>query len=331
MRGSNTIFLNGRAYDATTGQQIDTVAKGKMPHKPKMVNDFGPRRAPAHPAVNRPPTTSPHTVVHAKTLQRSETLNRMALKKPDLSHVQKSPTITRFAPHPSQLKPTNSTVTKTAAASMQPAPHKAAPAAMSAVQTKTKNQLLKDALIKKRISEAEIAKVEKKTKQHKNRIKALILRKPRLFGIATVALALLMLGGYITYLNLPNLSMKVAAAHAGFDATYPEYHPDGYSLNGAVAYQPGKSVTLNFVSNGNDNLKYSLVQRASAWDSQAVQDDYVSKVTSALPTTVVKNGLTIYIYGPDNNAAWVNGGILYTISGNSTLSQDQITNIAASM
>ena len=46
-------------------------------------------------------------------------------------------------------------------------------------------------------------------------------------------------------------------------------------------------------------------------------------------TTESINGLTIYTYGP--NAAWVNDGILYTVSGDARLSTDQIERIAISM
>lgn len=322
MRGTNTIFLNGRAYNAATGQQIKTDTVKKAPTQ--MVNDFGPRRITSSQPIVKRPTSPSHTAVHAKTQQRSQTLNRSAIKRPAASRVSKSPAITRFAPHPA-IRTVDTAPVATAT------PKVVAAQVTTPVTTKTQNQLLKETLIKERIAQAEAAKAARKTEKKQRSLRGLIARKPRFFGITTAVMALLIVAGYVTYLNLPNLSVRVAAAHAGFDATYPEYQPDGFSLNGPVAYEPGKSVTLNFASNTNKTLRYSLEQRASAWDSQAVQDDYVNKVAGSDFSTLSANGLTIYTFGDNNNAAWVNGGILYTISGTAKLSQDQITKIAASM
>jgi hypothetical protein len=45
--------------------------------------------------------------------------------------------------------------------------------------------------------------------------------------------------------------------------------------------------------------------------------------------TYSERGLTVYTYG--SKAAWVNGGILYTLNGNAPLNSDQILKIASSM
>lgn len=285
------------------------------------MSDIGPRPA------QKPHATQQNTAqnVHARP-QKSQTLHRAALKRPAPSST-KSPMITKFAPHPKPL-PT----IRQDRESTQTATHSVQPTAVShqAQQGPDKNQLLKERLIKEKLAQVEARKKSTThTSSKKGRLKSFLARRPRLVSVTTASLALLLLGGYITYINLPNLSVRVAAAHAGIDATYPEYSPDGYHLNGPVAYSPGE-VTLNFGSNTNTKLNYALKQRASSWDSQAVLDNYVSKYTPS-PNTISSNGLTIYIYGNDNNAAWVNGGILYTISGNALLSTDQIRQIAASM
>lgn len=135
----------------------------------------------------------------------------------------------------------------------------------------------------------------------------------------------MVLGGYLTYLNLPSLSIRVAASQAGVDASYPTYQPSGYSFTGPVAFSPGE-VRVNFASNTND-YDYSLVQRASSWDSQAVLDNYVTKETEQY-ATLQERGLTIYLM--ENKAAWVNGGVFYTIEGDAPLSSEQIQKIASS-
>jgi len=140
------------------------------------------------------------------------------------------------------------------------------------------------------------------------------------------SLALLLLAGYLTYINLPNISMRVAATRAGIAANYPNYNPDGYHFAGPITYQPGE-VNISFKSNTNER-GFSIKQKSSSWDSQAVLDNYVSKQTGTY-LTYQERGLTIYSYG--NHAAWVNGGLLYTIDGDAPLSSDQLLHIATSM
>jgi hypothetical protein len=49
------------------------------------------------------------------------------------------------------------------------------------------------------------------------------------------------------------------------------------------------------------------------------------------PTAFLDKGKTIYLYNNGANAAWVNGGVLYQITGNANLSSDQIVSIADSL
>lgn len=146
-------------------------------------------------------------------------------------------------------------------------------------------------------------------------------------SIASAALGFLLLGGYLTYLSMPNISTRVAATQAGIDANYPSYRPSGYSLAGPVAYQQG-AVSMKFAAAGTP-VAYTLTQARSGWDSSAVLDSYVAPKAGKDYTITTANGLTIYTFNHD--AAWVNGGILYTISGNAPLSNEQIQRIATSV
>ena len=149
----------------------------------------------------------------------------------------------------------------------------------------------------------------------------------RFTSIASASLAILLLGAYLTYLNMPALSTRIAATQAGINASYPSYQPTGYSLSGPVAYQQG-SVTMKFAANaGPEN--YTLAQARSDWDSTAVLENYVAPKAGDNYTTTTTSGLTIYSFG--NTSTWVNGGILYTITGNAPLSNDQVQRIATSL
>lgn len=149
----------------------------------------------------------------------------------------------------------------------------------------------------------------------------------RALSVASASLALLLLGGYFTYLSMPQISTRVAAAQAGINASYPAYQPSGYSLSGAVAYKEG-SVSMKFAANASPQA-YTLSQSKSGWDSSAVLDNYVTPAAGTRYATTSSNGLTIYTYG--TSAAWVNGGILYTISGDAPLSPEQVQRIATSL
>lgn len=145
--------------------------------------------------------------------------------------------------------------------------------------------------------------------------------------IASAGMAILILGAYFTYLSMPNISTRVAAAQAGIDATYPNYRPTGYSLHGPVAFQEGR-VTMKFAANAGP-ASFTLDQSKSGWDSSAILEIYVKPKVHDDYNITTANGLTIYTYG--NNAAWVNRGILYTINGDAPLSNEQIQNIATSL
>lgn len=149
----------------------------------------------------------------------------------------------------------------------------------------------------------------------------------RAFNVATASLGVLLITGYFTYVNMPNLSVRVAAAQAGIDAAYPEYHPVGYHLNGPVAYQDGQ-VSMKFASNSSP-VAFSLNQAKSSWDSSALLEKYVNPRSDGKYATYNDGGLTIYTYGTD--AAWVNGGVLYTVEGDANLSNEQVRRIATSM
>ncbi|MCA0228019.1 DUF4367 domain-containing protein [Patescibacteria group bacterium] len=149
----------------------------------------------------------------------------------------------------------------------------------------------------------------------------------RSLSIASAGLALILLGGYFTYLNMPSLSTRVAASQAGINAGYPAYQPSGYSLSGPVAYQQG-NVSMKFAANAGPQ-SFTISQSKSGWDSSAVRENYIAPKVGDNYTTNSVDGLTIYTY--QGNAAWVNKGILYTITGNAPLSTEQIEHIATSI
>lgn len=144
-----------------------------------------------------------------------------------------------------------------------------------------------------------------------------------------MALAFIVIGvatAYVTYSNIPSFSVKVASAQAGINATFPGYTPEGYSISGPVVYS-NNQVIIKFKSN-TDNTHFEISQTRSSWDSTAVKS-MVDKDSKSTFSTTEERGLTVYVY--TGNAAWVNGGILYEITGNALLSSYQIRKIATSL
>lgn len=317
MQANKTVEIHGRLYDAVTGLPIDTSAK----IKDKLVSPAVVRKRAAEVAAQS---------IHTQT-QRSQTLHRRAAKKvipgvvkrPKAGQhmdITRSSKVARFAPHPVAAPVKKAASTPDIAPKAHPLAARvhariAKPAAAAPV-SKTAKQI-KDEAISKALATPTAKPAKRKRRLHWS----------RRFTIVTAIFAVLIIGAYLTYVNIPSISVGFAASQAGIDATYPQYKPDGYHLSQPVTYSDG-TVTLKFHSNSDDS-EYSVIQTRSSWDSSAVLTNIVKKAAGDNYITTQESGLTIYSY--DNNATWVNGGILYTIESNAPLSGEQIRHIATSL
>ena len=239
--------------------------------------------------------------------------------------IARSKKVTHFAPH-SIIKPVKLTTVKQQM-DIRPVKHSLM-AKVEKMRLLTKVLPAQPVITKtaKVIKEEAIAEaLEKSSEKQKPKDNA-FKRHSKFFNIFSISVVLLVIVGYLIYVNMPSLSVRIASAQAGINATYPEYQPSGYSLNGPVSYSDGE-VTISFRAN-TGNTKFIIKQSRSSWDSSAVKDK-VNKDSSGEFITTEERGLTIYTY--DNNATWVNGGILYTITGDAPLSSDQIRHIATSL
>ena len=320
MQSNKTVTINGRLYDAVTGLPIDNSSKtSEKPVSPAVVKKRAAEVAAA--SVHKQP-------------QRSQTLHRRAAKKqiPSVAKrpkagqhmdIARSSKVSKFAPHPvaaaikKEEKSTPDVAPKAHPVAARAHAKIAKPVA-SAPAPKTSKQIKEDAIA---AALATPTKKETKTK------KGFKFHWSRRFTIITAIFVVLIVGAYLTYVNIPSISVGFAASQAGISATYPQYKPDGYHLSQPVTYSDG-TVTLKFKSNS-DNSQYTIVQTRSSWDSSAVLTNIVQKAAGDNYVTTQESGLTIYSYG--NNATWVNGGILYTINSNAPLSGEQIRHIATSM
>jgi hypothetical protein len=166
--------------------------------------------------------------------------------------------------------------------------------------------------------------ITNKVKNHLNRLSPL----NKHFVMATSILAsFLIFSGTLVSWNMPTISLMIANKKAGFTAYLPAYVPNGYRVINPVGYTPGR-IIIGFKSNTND-MHYSIEQKPTGWTSEILRDQVASSNGSQYQTQYV-NGLTVY-FTNENNATWVDRGILFTLQGESGLSSDQIASIAASM
>lgn len=356
----NVIEINGKLYDAKSGALIASphVTSPRAP-KPTMDGFIRPAKPAASPLSTPAPKAKHHTprpaasAASRRNLQKSKTLMRHAVKKP--AHATPEPTtkttVTARAAHTAasnQRLTRAQAVEKSAfvnrfgglshhhpvAKRTEPLPVRQAPAHAThhnhqATPPKTHHEAPKakqsasEELFSRALAKAEHepAKAKKRTKHaQKSRFQNSFAK----WG-AGVAAAILLVG-FITYMNLPNINMQLASARAGMNADLPNYQPTGFKPS-TISHQAGQ-VTINFDSN-TDDRNYTVTQAVSGWNSEALQENFLNARNKEFQTTQ-DSGKTIYMYD-DGNATWVNGGIWYQVESNQALSADQLLKIASSL
>lgn len=195
-----------------------------------------------------------------------------------------------------------------------------APAAKQMSAREIKDQAIQRALQKVSAMSDQEQQQERAQKQH-------FWQRKKFVAAASMAVVSLVLLGYLVSVNLPDISVRVAAMHSGIEKAYPSYVPASYRLDGLVKEENGR-ITMAF-KNDRDQ-KFTLMEEKSSWDSEAVLVNYVEKNWGASYSIAKGQGLTIYV--SESNAAWVNGGVFYVIQDDSgSLSSSDLHDIAVSL
>ena len=358
----NFIEINGKKYDAVTGAMLND--SGQPIKKPVVsvqaaqnvgvVDGFVRRQKPAiqrtvaQSAVKQPQKSStlmrnavhkPTSVVHKvksekPSIQKSH-LGTSSRRTETALHTPKSAQVSKFE-HPALRSSVVKTMQPGLAVKQQsshPAPttphspaaqvpnHHAQPHTRSVAAEKMINAALANAHSHESVDHG--AKI---TKKRSKLIKKLgVSRKTMSMGSG--ALAVVLLAGFFAIQNVPNLSMRVAATRAGFDASMPGYKPAGFSFKGPIKYSPGQ-VSVAYASN-TDNRAYEVKQKASNWNSDALLANFVESGGKQYQT-FQDRGRTLYIYDK-SNATWVDDGVWYQIEGESDMTTDQLIRIASSI
>ncbi len=350
------ITINGKKYDARTGKLAGSAAApaARSAAKKPVAAKTSVAKKPAAKRVVSDIARSPAPALKRRQPARSQTLMRNAVKRPaatpkpkpakapataaaspkkpalpriqhfDVTRhsraasVKRSPLISKFNTAPIIQNPI-ATVQTAVSDRIEHLPVKPAPMVKAA--TSQVHSVIERGL-KNAQSHKETYKPPKAAKK-----KARKKGKGRLTSLAAGSLAAVLLFGFIAYQNIPNISVRYAAARSGVQASLPGYKPAGFALSHHIQYYPGQ-ITLNF-SSTTDDRAFKITQRETAWNSEALLSNYVQDQSDQIQK-YEDRGRTIFIYG-NNNATWVNGGVWYDINGESHLSSDQLVRIATSM
>lgn len=312
-----------KANNVSSGTKAaSTVSAVKKTHSPHTINPArrgAKRSATLHRTAVKAPLLAPETPALSKQVER-KTAQTSVARAQHAKTVQRSSLISRFGSPQTPIKNTEP-ATQESTLSLKNIAEAAEKARRAHSMHRVKNEL-----IAKTLAEANAQATHRKKVAKVNRATP---KRPRGLQLATAGLAALVLAAYVAYLNVPALSMKVASSRAGFAATLPGQAPAGYSLQGPIAYSPGQ-VIINFGSH-TDDRRFSIQQQPTTWDSEALKNNYVAKVSKTEPITYQDSGLTIYLYN-EGDAAWVSDGKFYSIkAGNAQLDSRQILAIATSM
>jgi hypothetical protein len=151
---------------------------------------------------------------------------------------------------------------------------------------------------------------------------------PRWLSLGSALAVAIIAAVFIAVNKVPAIAVRVASAKAHIHAELPGYTPSGFSFSGPVSYSDGK-VSIQFKANDSSNRQFTISQSGSKMSSKSLEDNVVPDNTQV--QTSIVNGTTVYIYGQNNDAAWVNNGMKYVVKDAASLNSDQLLKIASSL
>lgn len=296
------------------------------------------RRVQASTTLSRKYTKRP-----AQNMEAMEQTAGISNTMPEMEPVAMSPMVQHFnspMPESNIMQNTMPTETVTEVAQQHPMQatanakmqeRKMAQSGETQNEQKMSAKELKDQAIKKALATAAMSD---NTKKGNMKEKSKMKKAGQMhFGFGRVMLALGCAAAavfaivYFVNLNMPDISMRVAAMQTGINPSYPNYVPRGYSVSSITSEE--EKITLSF-SNSETNENFTIIEENSSWDSNALLSNFVKEEYGENYTIVREQGLTIYVNG--SNATWVNGGTLYKINAPAgTLTNKQIRSIAVSL
>lgn len=316
MNQKNTLKINNSVYDATTGQLIS-----------------GPKieKTVVQAKIRQAREAARHAAAHKR--QRSKTLMRSAVKKPDhtkSSSLNKSLPIVKeggvekklsaHSIHESRLESAKKSTRHPAVSKFAAVPTNQKQSNVSPKQTvqrlknqpKTTEDLLMHAIARANSHENSYESTDQKSfKQLSSKVGLVIA------GVVVIAILAISL--------IPHAELKLASNKAGFNISKPSYRPAGFSLQ-KIDANTGSAV-LAYKSNSDDR-KFVINEKISNWNNETLNG--VLAATTDSSQIVTPKGKNLFI-NDQGNATWINNGVQYELNSNGTLSNKQIMQIVDSL
>lgn len=141
-------------------------------------------------------------------------------------------------------------------------------------------------------------------------------------------LALVILGSFLAYQNVPGVQLKIASIRAGVQTGMPNFQAAGFAFNHVIKHKSNQ-LTIGFSGHG---ANYQLVQQPTNWSSNEMIQNISSTDASGTPnyTTIDTKGPTVYRLA-NNSATWVSDGKWYQVNGTGSLSDYQLKNLVSNI
>jgi hypothetical protein len=233
--------------------------------------------------------------------------------------------VTRFNLTPAKVQPT---VTHLPVATEQGS-YSSAPAfaptlhhVKHTTSAQTSAQFVDSQLAKQAISEESPFKKKPLRKRISNTFSA-----HKIKSFSTIALATLLLGGFIVYQNTPTISLALANRDAGITAKIPKGIPSNFAIDKDIEASKGQ-VTLTFKSR-TDDRNFTLTQQTANINNAELEAALTASYHKGVQSYET-SGLKLYITS-DGSADWIDGNMRFNLSGVSGLSSEQLATIARSL
>lgn len=340
---SSEVEINGKRYDAITGQLIGVHKKAARFSQNQFSMD-GIMRTPAITIKTAAQKAHPKRVVSKlkNRTQTSKTLMRRAVGKPSTKILRTSKKISsakseRLSRAKTTLKhakvrkfglPAKTThITNAEVISPSKKTTSKASAANSKAVVSTSSHQQLERLLDYALARADAHK--KAMKKAKRGPMKIFDRFPRWINIILLVAIVGGVGGFTAWQKMPELSLKLANHAAHVDASIPTYTPSGYQLSGLPEANNG-TVTITYKSTLNPQKTYT-VKQASVTQDNSIADTTSS--SSAQVQTTQSHGVSISIVkdGQKNMAMCANGGRQTILNDNAGLSPIDITNTLSSV
>jgi len=346
-KASSVVEVNGNRYDALTGQLLGTpkaIKSAVSTSGKKMIDGFvvGPHHS--SKSKERAAKRTPKAGSLHQGQQRTRTLMRKAVKKPvDAITIPAKSVLRRPKTHDPTRELRAKTISRHAKVSRyglvhrkaqvtKPAPTKVVaasaasaeivnprvPSMVTSVSHRKLERLLDEALVR-----ADAHKQMMNARKHSYRFK----RLPKWALITFGGIILAIIVAIIVWQTLPSVAVRVAADRAHVSASMPSYTPAGFTFAKPLQYDPG-TVTIQYVNKADSAQSYSVTQKNSNWDDSTLQSNYLPANAPVQTSNV--DGTTVYVYGENGDAAWVNHGVLYSLKNKANLPSDQVFKIVKS-